>query len=80
MAPPEEEYTKDFPIFIRSKTLRGEPICDVQQLGLLPKTLKENISKIQSYFKYADEYKVLPGCATAYDTLKVTREFIEKIM
>jgi len=36
-------YEKDFPIYIRSKPLRKERVADVEQLGLLPNSLKNNI-------------------------------------
>ena len=71
-----EEHSRDFPIFIRSKTIRGEPICDVQQLGLLPNTLQYNVKKLETYFGYVDNPYILPGCTTAYESLKITREFI----
>lgn len=37
------EYSTQFPIYIRSKTLRRERVADVEQLGLLPNSLKQNI-------------------------------------
>lgn len=74
----ENEF--DFPIYIRSKTLRGEPICDVQQLGLLPNTLTYNVKKLETYFSYVDNPYILPGCTTAYESLKITREFIQGIL
>ena len=36
-------YTKDFPIYIRSKPLKNERVADVEQLGLLPHALKTNV-------------------------------------
>ena len=62
-----EEHRRDFPIFIRSKTLRDAPIADVEQLGLLPLTLTHNAKKLFTHFGYIDEPLILPGCATAYD-------------
>ena len=70
------EYTKDFPIYIRTKPLKDERIADVEQLGLLPKSLKQNIKNLQTHFEYIHEPFILPGCATAYDQLKARREFI----
>ena len=62
-----EEHSQDFPIFIRSKTLRDAPVADVEQLGLLPLTLTSNFKKLHTHFSYIDSPIILPGCATAYD-------------
>ena len=63
-------YQKDFPIFIRSKPLRNERVADVEQLGLLPNSLKNNKENLRSHFKFINETPIiLPGCATAYDQL-----------
>lgn len=75
-----EEHTRDFPIFIRSKTLKDAPVADVEQLGLLPLTLTRNVQKLKTHFGFIENPLVLPGCATAYDQLKVTREFIQNIL
>ena len=40
------EYSTDFPIYIRSKPLRREGVADVEQLGLLPNTLKQNVKNL----------------------------------
>ena len=36
------EYSTDFPIYIRSKPLVKERVADVEQLGLLPNSIKNN--------------------------------------
>lgn len=63
-------YEKDFPIYIRSKPLRKERVADVEQLGLLPNSLKHNVQNLRTHFGFINETPIiLPGCATAYDQL-----------
>ena len=62
------EYSTDFPIYIRSKPLRKERVADVEQLGLLPNSLKTNFKNLKTHFQFIHESPImLPGCATAYD-------------
>lgn len=74
-------YSTDFPIYVRSKPLRKEHVADVEQLGLLPHSLKTNIKHLKTHFQFIQETPImLPGCATAYDQLQKRREFISKIL
>ena len=75
------EHTQDFPVFIRSKPLRGEHLADVEQLGLLPVSLKDNNKNLRSHFSFMlNSPIILPGCATAYDQLKWTREHMSSLL
>ena len=74
------KYSTDFPIFIRSRPLRKEHIADVEQLGLLPHSLRSNLEQLKSHFSYIDDPVILPGCATAYEELERRRKFISKML
>lgn len=73
-------YSTDFPIYIRSRPVRKEWIADVEQLGLLPHSLKKNVNHLHTHFKFIGEPIMLPGCSTAYDQLQTKREFISKLL
>ena len=75
------QYSADFPIYIRSKPLKKEHVADVEQLGLLPNALKNNVQNLKTHFKYVHQTPIiLPGCATAYDQLQARHELISKIL
>lgn len=73
-------YSTDFPIFIRSRPLRKEHIADVEQLGLLPHSIRNNFECLSTHYKFINNPIMLPGCATAYDQLQNRREFISKML
>ena len=74
-------YSTDFPIYIRSKPLAREHLADVEQLGLLPQSLKQNKKNLATHFKFIhDSPIILPGCTTAYEQLKERREFMSRIV
>ena len=74
------EYSSDFPIYIRSKPLRNERVADVEQLGLLPRSLKQNLKYLETHFKYVRDPIMLPGVSTAYEELEKRREFMSRII
>ena len=77
-----EEFTSDFPFLIRSRPIEGDVICDIEQLGLLPVTVQDNIGNLNNkkMFSYVHNPILLPGCATAWDDLTRARTVVSKMI
>ena len=61
-ASPVVDHVKEFPIFIRTRPLSATNIADVEQLGLLPQALSQQIKNLQTKFSYVEKPIILPGC------------------